>query len=53
MVGHLGGDQQLAATSIVFATLASVVSLPLSLMITQPQSWQAILDWFDGFMAKI
>ncbi|MEC9092745.1 MAG: AEC family transporter [Planctomycetota bacterium] len=44
IVGQFGGDEKLAASSIVSATLGSILFLPLALWITGEQTWGKLLQ---------
>ena len=46
IVGQFRGDEKLAASAIVSATLASILFLPLALWCTSEQTWSNILSLF-------
>lgn len=48
IVGQFKGDEQLAASAIVAATLSSVIFIPLALWATQEKTWLWLVSLFSG-----
>lgn len=46
IVGQFRGDEKLAASAIVTATIASLCLIPIALWVTQEATWNALQGWF-------